>query len=435
MVSGLSLIGIVLAFALLIAMMMKGVDLFVTVMCCAVVVVLTSRLNLYNTLIDTYMTGFVGYYKSYFMMFLVGTIFGRLMEITGGAAAIAKAIIKVLKGNAYLAIPLATGVIVYGGVNCFVSMFATIPIAVAIFREHDITRRLMPAALYFGAATFAMVAPGTPQIQNIVPTTGLGQSLMAGTVGGFVGVLTMFVVGSLFLRQMINKARKNGERFEDRKTDAPVKEFGLPNALVSVIPLAVTLIVINIKINDVSLGIEPSVLIGCICTVVCLYRFVDIKKIPVYLSESISNAAMVVFNISTIVGFGSIIKTTSGFQQMVDWIVNIPGPYLIGAAIGTTLICGICGSASGGLGIATPILNEIYSKMPGVSMRHIARIMSLSSSALDSSPHSGAVTSIIKLCGETHKSSYMPVFWVSVVTPAIGTAVAIIFFSLFPNLP
>ena len=134
-------------------------------------------------------------------------------------------------------------------------------------------------------------------------------------------------------------------------------------------------------------------------------------------------AAVAIFNICTIVGFGTVIKSTPAFELLVDAVIHIPGNYLVGVSVGTALLAGFCGSASGGLGIITPIFYDIFGAMQGVSYAAIARVMAIASSSLDSLPHSGSVNTSIGLCGESHKSAYIPIFCLSVVTPAICTAV------------
>lgn len=434
---GISLLGIILALVVLVCLMMKGVNLFVTVMAASLIVMVTSGLNIHEALVDTYITGLVGYFKSYFFMFLWGSLLGIFMEVSGGATAIARWIISLLKDKAYLAIPIATGLLAYGGVFAIAATFPIIPIARAIFKENNIARRLMPATLYFGACTFAMVAPGAVQVQNIVPAQGFQVSLMSGTVGGFVGAGTMLIIGSVWLRAMIRQASRNGEIFVDRDTDIEPDTSHLPHPLLALLPLIITIVVINLGNGEGGnlFAVETAVFIGDASALILLFKHYNWKEIMSYLTKGVTNTSGTVFNISTIVGFGAVIKATAGFNFLVDICVNIPGPYLVGIAVGTTIICGVCGSASGGLGIATPIFTEVYYGMSGVSYGAIARIMSLASSALDSAPHSGAVTSIINMCGETHKDSYIPIFNLSVITPLIGTIVAIVFFSIFPNLP
>ena len=433
----ISLAGVAAAFVVLIVLMMKGINLFVTVMAASVVAIDFSGMNIYDTLTGSYMTGFADYYRQYYLVFFCGTLLGAVMELSGAATSIAQWVTKKFKDKAYLAIPLATGIICYGGVTAIISIFATFPIAVAIFRENNIPRRLMPAALYFGSCTFAMIAPGAPQVQNIIPTQGFGVDLMAGTVAGFAASAVMLIVGCVWLAAMIGKAKKNGEFFEARETDKAETDRDLPSPLISFIPMLVTIITINLKNGEGEniIPIEYALLLGIATAILLLFRRFTKSELKSAVFESVPKAAVAIFNICTIVGFGSVIQTTPAFELLIDIVVNIPGNYLVVVAVGTALLAGFCGSASGGLGIITPIFYEIFGNMPGVSNAAVARVMAAASSSLDSLPHSGSVNTSIGLCGESHKTAYMPIFYLSVVTPAIGTAVAILIFTLFPGLP
>lgn len=85
----ISLIGVAIAFCTLIFMMMKGVNLFVTVITASVIAIAASGMNIYETLTQNYMTGFADYYKSYYLVFFCGTLLGTVMEVSGAATSIA----------------------------------------------------------------------------------------------------------------------------------------------------------------------------------------------------------------------------------------------------------------------------------------------------------------------------------------------------------
>lgn len=435
----LSLFGLLIAMALLMFLIMRGVNIFLAAICAAIVVALTGGIPAYTALKDNYMTSFVGFFKSYFFIFAVGAILGKFYEASNGAAAIAQLIIDKLGDKAALiSIPIAAGIIAYGGVNVFVVCFAVFPIALQVYKKADIPRRFIPGAIYFGMATFAMVAPGTPQIQNIVPTQAMGVPLMSGIVGGFAGCFFQLVAGCWALSLMVKKAKANGETFIAHPTDKFDSESKvIPNGWLALAPLIITLIIINLKVNGKPLmPLEYGVGIGIIALLVLLNKYIDNSKVVFTLGEGVKSATMMIFSTCAVVGFGGVVKAIPAFPVIVDAMVNIPGSPLIGAAIGTTVIAGITGSASGGLGIAAPLLAPTYLAQSLVAHGAVARIMSLASSALDSLPHNGAVVAVIDgVCHETHKSSYFPIFILSVVLPILATAVAIIVFTLFPTLP
>lgn len=432
----MSIMGMMLAIAALIVLMMKGVNQFLAILCASLVAILFSGLNLHDALTINFISGLTGYIKSYFFLFLGGSLLSVFMEVSGAAAAIAKVLMKAMQGWTWMAIPIATGLLAYGGVFAIAATFPVIPIARAVFKAHDIPRRLMPGMLYFGCGTCFMVAPGAVQVQNIVPAAEFGLSRTCGFVCGWIGALSMLVIGLVWLHFMIKKEKALGHHWVDEQADAAEKR-PLPHPLLAFLPLIITVAAINLPNGQGGnlLPMETAVFIGDVSCLVLLFKYLKLKTVPAHFAKASANTITTIFGIGAIVGFGSVIKVTPGFGVLSDIIANLPGTYLIGAALGTALICGFCGSASGGLGIAAPIFHKIYSTMPGVNLSAVSRIMSLASCSLDSAPHSGAVTAIISLCGETHKDSYLPVFYLSVVTPLIGTAIGILAFTLFPSLP
>ena len=158
--TALGIIGIILAFALLMYMIMKGFNIYLTVVVCTLVVAVTSQMNVYEAYKVHFMTGFTTFFKNNYLIFLTGTLMAKAMDVTGAAKSIAKTIIKVMGTEwAFISVPVACGVLCYGGVSAFVCSFAVFPIALQVFRAADLPRRGIPGALCFGCSTFAMIAP------------------------------------------------------------------------------------------------------------------------------------------------------------------------------------------------------------------------------------------------------------------------------------
>lgn len=431
----ISLIGIAIGLTLLIKMVMKGINIFIVAIVCSSIVAITGGLNLYDALKINYMAGFVGFFKANFLIFLTGTLMGKMMEITGGASAIAKMIVKCLgEKKALISIPLACGVLAYGGVSVFVVSFAVFPIALEVFRQADLPRNYIPAALTFGCSTFAMVAPGAPQIHNAVPAAILHTDIMAGAVNGFISCAVMLVFGCVVLYRMINKEKRNGAHFVAKPMDKFSTPEGLPNGFIALIPLIVSILLINVKINGKPIApIETGVFVGAVLTFILLNKYQKNREILNNVGEACKTAVSAISSTCAVVAFGTVVNATVGFPYIVNLMVNISG--IAGAAIGTTVIAGVCGSASGGLGIAVPLLSPAF-LAKGISAGALHRTMAIASAALDSLPHNGYIVTVTNgLCNETHEDAYMPVFWLTVMTPIIGTIVAVILFSLFPNLP
>ena len=120
---------------------------------------------------SVFMEKMVGFVKIYFPVFMLGAVFGKVIELSGFSKSIVSAVIGLLgRERAMLSIVVVCAILTYGGVSLFVVVFAVYPFAAEMFRQSDIPKRLIPCTIALGAFTFTMDAlPGTPQIQNIIP--------------------------------------------------------------------------------------------------------------------------------------------------------------------------------------------------------------------------------------------------------------------------
>src|SRR5829696_1890757 len=115
-----------------------------------------------------FMDKMVGFVKLYFPVFLLGAVFGKVIELSGFSKSIVSAVIGLVgRERAMLSIVLVGAVLTYGGVSLFVVVFAVYPFAAEMFPQGGIPKRLIPGTIGLGAFTFTMDAlPGTPQIQS-----------------------------------------------------------------------------------------------------------------------------------------------------------------------------------------------------------------------------------------------------------------------------
>lgn len=403
----IGLLGMIIAFVLLMYMAMRGVSILLIGLVCSAVVAITSSMNIYESLIGAYMSGYVTFLGNNFLVFLAGALFGRMMEITYGADAVADFVVRKLgKNKAILAIVISCFVLAYGGISVFVVGFTIYPIAVSLFREADLPRKFLPGVIGFGSVTFAMTSPGTPQIQNIIPAEILGTDTMAGAVAGIVAGIFMFVVGTIWLNVMIKKEVAKGVHFEEKSSDVGYSEVAkdkLPNPLFAIIPILITITAMNVMKIPAAVSISLSILAGLII----MFQYYDYKNLFNDFAKGSGSAITAITNTCAVVGFGSVVKTAPAFQDLINWVTSLPILPLLGVAISVTILCGIAGSASGGMGIALPIIGPIYVAM-GVPAAAIHRVASIASGALDSLPHNGYIVTLLNICGCSHKEGYMP---------------------------
>ena len=430
----LSLIGLVGGLLLLIVLTIRGMNLFIAAPLCALIVAITSGIPIFLgdvNFVATYMDGFSGFIASWFFMFLLGSLFGKFMEDTGAADAVARWIIDRLgRQHAVIAVVLACAILTYGGVSVFVVAFSVYPMALSLFKDANLPRRFIPAALAFGSVTFTMTSAGSPEIQNWIPIKYLGTSPFAAWEVSLVVAIFMASFGYWWITRMINKAVANGEQFEHRDGDPEIPERDYPHPMTGVIPLLVVLC-LSFLLHEKLQQLALIVALGGGVLAIMLINFKHFHNMQNAISLGTTGALVAIGNTAAVVGFGTIAKSTEAFQSAVEVMTSLPGNELIGAAVAVSVIAGLTGSASGGQAIALPLVGPHYLDQ-GVDPEELHRIVSISSGALDSLPHNGyVVTTIRAICNETHQRAYWAVGALTVVIPLIGLGMAIALFSIF----
>jgi H+/gluconate symporter-like permease len=437
---------------LLTVLVIRGRSIFVVAPLCALLTVTLSGGDPLHSLTGPYMTGFADYLRRFYLIFALGAAFGKLMESSGAAVSIANWIGRWLgPQRACLAVVLACAVLTYGGVSLFVVGFSVYPLAVQLFRAADLPRRFIPAAIAFGSITFTMTSAGSPEIQNLIPIQYLVDAVSrepltdarAGWPASIIVAVLMFGLGQWYLESAIRRDMAKGARWEERPGDAPPALRSdpvtspprrLPPLWAALAPLAVTLAALNLVPALLrSFPEDPTlaIFLGVLTALVVLRP--HLRQTWQFVGDGFLNGLVAIGSTASVVGFGASLKELVAFQRIVDWVTHLPGDPLIGAALAVAIISAIAGSASGGQGIALPIIKPIYIDQLGVAPRALHRIVSISSGSLDSLPHNGYLVMLIRnICGETHGRAYWPICVTTVLLPALGTAVAIALFKLVP---
>ena len=437
MVEILSMIGLVGGLSLLIILTIRGVNVMIAGPLAALFVAMMGGLALFPQLADpgqadyvaSYMKGFSGFIFSWFPIFILGAIFGKVMEDCGAADSISHWIVgKLGLKHAVFAIVAACAVMTYGGVSLFVVAFSVYPMALSLFKQANLPRRFIPAALAFGSVTFTMTSAGSPEIQNVIPIKFLGTTLYSGWQVSIVVALFMATFGFWWLRRMIAKAVANGECYDERENDPILEQnSNMPNPFLSMLPLVMVLVVSFIFHDSLK---QSALLIALTCGVLgtILLNWKKFKNLEGALSSGTAGALIAIDNTAAVVGFGTVAKASPAFTVVVDAMTSLPGHELIGAAVAVSVIAGLTGSASGGQSIALPALAPHYLDL-GVDPDALHRVVAISSGALDSLPHNGyVVTTIRAICGEKHKDAYAPLAALTVIVPVLGVIMAIALF-------
>jgi H+/gluconate symporter-like permease len=472
----MGLLGILLGLGLLVWLAYRGWSVLLLAPAAALVAAGFAGEPLLAHWTQTFMGSGARFIAQFFPLFLLGALFGKLMEDSGSVAAIADFMTEKLGAErAVLAVVLAGAIVTYGGVSLFVAYFVLAPMATALFRAADIPRRLMPAAILVGSSTFTMSAlPGTPAIPNTIPMPFFGTTPFAAPGLGIVASAVMLGIGLWWLNRQEAAARLRGEGFgdppmltADAAVDDPlVRERAVasrdfdpaeihnseeaasrPTILFAALPLVVVVLV-NLLMSFVVLprmdasflaearfgGTSLSAVAGVWSVATALAAAIvtllllsgaRIPSLKATMDAGANAAVLPIFSVASLVGFGAVVAAMPAFEVVRDWVLGIGGGPLVSLAVATNVLAALTGSASGGLTIALDALGPTYMAIAaerGIDPGLMHRIAVIGAGTLDILPHNGAVITLLAVCGCTHRDSYGDI----VVTGIVGSLAALV---------
>ena len=398
---------------------------------------------------SVFMEKMVGFVKNYFPVFMLGAVFGKVIELSGFSKSIVSAVIGILgRERAMLSIVVVCAILTYGGVSLFVVVFAVYPFAAEMFRQSAIPKRLIPGTIALGAFTFTMDSlPGSPQIQNIIPTTFFKTTTWAAPWLGLIGALFILLIGLAYLESRRRAAQVSGEGYGTnlRNEPEPFEAERLPNPWIAVLPLFVVGVanfVLTFAVpkaygatHEITMGampivtqissvaaiwaVEGALLLGIFTVFAFAWRPV-ITKFAEGSRAAVSGALLASLNTASEYGFGGVIALLPGFVLVSDALRAIPNP-LINEAISVTVLAGITGSASGGMSIALAAMSESFiaaAEAANIPLEVLHRVASMASGGMDTLPHNGAVITLLAVTGLTHKEAYKDIFVITLTKTA-----------------
>jgi H+/gluconate symporter-like permease len=408
---------------------------------------------------SVFMKKMVGFIESYFPVFMLGAVFGKVIELSGFSKAIVASVIRVLgSGRAMLSIVIVCALLTYGGVSLFVVVFAVYPFAAEMFRQGSIPKRLIPGTIALGAFSFTMDAlPGSPQIQNIIPTTFFKTNTWAAPWLGLIGAIFILITGMAYLEWRRRSALAAGEGYgsELRNEPEPFEATDLPNPWIALSPLVVVgvanlaftrliprlygasyempmagakPVVTEVAKFTAIWAVEMALLLGILTVVAFAWkpvtaRFAEGSK------SAVAGALLASLNTASEYGFGGVIAALPGFLVIADALKAIPYP-LLNEAITVTTLAGITGSASGGMSIALAAMAESFianAQAAGIPLEVFHRVASMASGGMDTLPHNGAVITLLSVSGLTHRQSYRDIFAVTLIKTLAVLVVIVVY--------
>ncbi|HOO40036.1 MAG TPA: hypothetical protein PK653_01230 [Syntrophales bacterium] len=426
-----SVIGIIISLAFIVILALRGWHIIIIAPLAVLIVCLFSNMNIMQTLYGPYMKGFINYAGKFYLIFLAGSVFGKFMEDGQAARSLADGILKLIGKENPLRMLLSVGIIslclTYGGVSLFVVIFAVIPIARPLFKELKVPWHIFMAPFIWGAASLTMtMLPGTPQIQNIMPTKYLGTSATAAPLLGLTGAVVISVLNVLYFSYILKKAKAKGEVYEDPAPGvlgAGVTTSGpMPNVWLSLIPLVIVLVLLNTPLPYINKDVVIALTGGVLACVILFWKYY--ANIIDTLTKGAVNTVIPIVNTCADVGYGMAVAATTGFKLVSAWLLTLPMHPIISLAAATATMAAITGSASGGLGIILETMVPKYVAL-GLNPELIHRIISMSSGSFDAMPHNGAVITMLAVAGLFHYNAYKHIFWCHVIATMISLFITI----------
>lgn len=458
---------ILLSLSLLMYTAYRGFSVILMAPICALLaVLLINPANVLPFYSGVFMPKMVNFIKDYFLVFLLGAIFGKVVEMSGIAESIAKTIVNLIGAKkAILTVVLLGAILTYSGVSLFVAVFAIYPFANQLFQQANIPKRLIPGTIALGAFTFTMDAlPGTPQIQNVIPTTFFGTNIYAAPFLGIIGAIFVLCMGLSYLEWRRRVAAQAGEgyagfdqaAFSDvQNTIVDANENGtflrqclafVPLILVAVMNKYLSTAIktwypngfdfnaiglANYSVDVAKTGaiwaVGLALIVGIITAILFDYQRV-ISQFKEGVNASIGGSLLAVMNTASEYGFGAIIAALPGFALISHALSHTFTNPLVNGAVTTTTLAGITGSASGGMSIALSAMAEQYNAAilaAGIPPEVMHRVVAMASGGMDTLPHNGAVITLLAVTGLTHKQSYKDIFAVTIIkTMAVFVVIA-----------
>ncbi|HYA79815.1 MAG TPA: GntP family permease [Methylocystis sp.] len=480
----MGLVGILVSLGVLIFLAYRGWSVLLLAPAASLIAAAFAGEPLLAHWTQTFMGSASRFVAQFFPIFLLGALFGKLMDDSGSVTAVAQFMTRALgPQRAVLSVVLAGALTTYGGVSLFVAFFVLAPMAHELFKSAGVPRRLMPAAIALGTSTFTMSAmPGTPAIQNAIPMPFFGTTPFAAPGLGVIASLIMLGFGLWWLGRAENAARRKGEGYgpsagphvdaandeliRERATTA--REFDPPEILhgrhsdasppaaLAALPLVVVILVnllmslyVIPRVDDSFLSEErwgPTTLAavgGVWAVIVALFAAiltliaVHYRRLPSLretMDAGVNASVLPVISVASLVGFGAVVAAMPAFALVRDWVLSIEGGPLVSLAVATNVLASLTGSASGGLTIALDSLGERYMQLAeasGINPELLHRVAVIGAGTLDSLPHNGAVVTLLAVCDSSHKESYLDIVMVGIVGAIVALIAVIILGSRF----
>ncbi len=444
MASIISVIGLLIAAAVFIVVVWKGLDVFTSTILVSFIIIITSWLNWWDALTD-YASGYCGFIASQIFVLVIGAVFGELMAASGAAESIANLITEKLGvKNVILSITVITTIFVYVGISGFVVLFVVAPIATVMMKRAGYAYRMIPGIIFIGATNSAML-PYAINVTNTIPYSIIMEqlpdadtSLGSAPILGIVAFVVSTLIGYCY---MVHAAKttaiKEGTVVDDTK---PVKivptRDDLPPVGIAIIPfvvvVALVLILSNITVfwpaaiesMDANAVVVLAMFVGCVLLFVLCHKQIgaDVKGT---IAKGVNNGVGATVMAAAIIGFSTVLQSSIGFTAIQNWVLGLTlNPYIT-EWLGLNILAGIMGSGTAAVQTFFQYFTTTLVQQ-GANPAALHRIAPAAVTGMNTLPNAGGMVAQLNWMKISLKDGYWYVFITSVAAPMVGALAAVL---------
>ncbi len=413
----LSGIGLIIAIAVMVFMIVKGVDMVCTAVVTASIILVTSGLDFWDGMLNTFSAGAGGFVTSWFIILALGGIFGELVNQTGLATKIAKSLSNALGAKRVgLIMMICTFFITLLGINGYIMVFVLYPIADSLLRENKMDRRLLPFLMICGGANANSFAYSM-DICNVLPSNFLGTSL--GVAPGLSVVFSLITCTCYVL--YFNYAQKKSMKKHSEKelldmyvdNNLIMADNELPNLALSILPFVAVLVTVVVTTKmGTSTSLAAALLIGVV--IIILTQFSKIKNLKSIIKTGSTSGLNTMLTVAAVIGLSKVLTMAPAFETVKQSVLNISLPIYFKTWVGTM----VCGALTGSAITAETLFLESFGEAflaQGANINALHRIVAEAGITLNKLPNASPVIMETSVCKCTLAESYKHVVIGSVI--------------------
>lgn len=429
----ISLVGILAAIAIFIWLCVKGFNLVLSALLSAFIIIVSSGMPMLDLVKTAWAPGFASFIQNFFLIFIAGAIFGRLLNDGGASKSIAMGIygvISKLKKNqkfwAVAFVPLMYAILSYVGVSGLVIVYTVIDVSAELFKKFNIPWRLYTNG---GSAVIGtLFIGGSLQLTNITPSQFTGQPITAAMGLSLICALVFYAYQAFFIYYDLKVAEQRGEGFDETgavfyesMAISAAKDDDLPSVFLSVVPIVLMVFLAGV----IKMDVLYSIVIACLVCVVLFFK--RYKALNATITNAMVSSYAPIFGVAATSAIGSVIKVVPGFALVTAGLNNFD-PLIKGVAL-ISLVSFITATGAGAINSFGAEVNTIFTQQAGLSAAVSHRLMTLAS-ATSLSAHSPGVNNAMALAKLEYRKGIVVYLRTGLVGGLLSLLTAIILIKL-----